>query len=240
MNELALFAGAGGGVLASSLLLGHRIVAAVEIDPYCREVLLRRQRDGVLPVFPIWDDIRTFDGTAWRGIVDLVSAGFPCQPFSQALSNRKRVESDSRNMWPETIRVIREVGPRRCLLENVPGLVPTQYFGTILGDILEGGYCVQWDCIPASAVGANHQRDRLWLVADSERVCRSRRFRSRQAQGGGPSGELTRRGWWTTEPTLGRVANGVAHRMDRLRAIGNGQVPAVASAAWRLLAGEED
>lgn len=108
MNELALFAGAGGGILGG-ILSGFRTVCAVEIEPYCREVLLRRQRDGVLPLFPIWDDVQTFDGRAWRGLVDVVTAGFPCQPFSVAGKNAG--ESDERNLWPETIRVIWEVGP---------------------------------------------------------------------------------------------------------------------------------
>jgi DNA (cytosine-5)-methyltransferase 1 len=83
MNELALFAGVGGGILASQHL-GHRVVCAVERDPYCREILMRRQEDKSLPVFPIWDDIDTFDGKPWNGIIDVISAGFPCQPFSIA------------------------------------------------------------------------------------------------------------------------------------------------------------
>ena len=83
MNELHLFAGAGGGILGG-MLLGHRTVCAVEIEPYCRKVLLQRQRDGILPWFPIWDDVRTFDGKPWRGIADVVCGGFPCQDISIA------------------------------------------------------------------------------------------------------------------------------------------------------------
>ena len=76
MNELALFAGAGGGMLAGTIL-GWRTVCAVEIEPYCASVLIQRQNDGILPPFPIWDDIRTFNGRPWRGIVDVVSGGYP-------------------------------------------------------------------------------------------------------------------------------------------------------------------
>lgn len=83
MRELALFAGAGGGILGGKLL-GWRTVCAVELNPYCRSVLLARQRDGILEPFPIWDEIRTFDGRQWRGWVDVVSGGFPCQAFSTA------------------------------------------------------------------------------------------------------------------------------------------------------------
>jgi len=81
LNELALFAGGGGGILGGKLL-GWRTVCAVEINPYARKVLLARQRDGILEPFPIWDDITTFDGTPWRGAVDVVSGGFPCQDIS--------------------------------------------------------------------------------------------------------------------------------------------------------------
>ena len=161
MNELALFAGVGGGLLGSHLL-GFTPICAVEIEPYCREVLLRRQRDGVLPMFPIWDDIRTFDGTQWRGVVDIVTAGFPCQPFSVA--GKQRREGDERNMWPDTIRVIREVRPRFALLENVPGLVRCDYFGQILADLAAAGFDAEWDVISAGELGAPHRRERLWIV----------------------------------------------------------------------------
>src|SRR5258707_12337635 len=99
VNELALFAGAGGGLYGAGLL-GWTTICAVEKAPYRREVLLRRQRDGVLPLFPIWDDARTFDGGPWRGLVDIVTAGFPCQPFSVA--GPRLHETDERNIWPDT------------------------------------------------------------------------------------------------------------------------------------------
>lgn len=162
MRELALFAGAGGGILGS-LLLGHRIAAAVESNPYRRDVLRQRQADGLLEPFPIYDDVRTFKGDHWRGKVDLISAGFPCQPFSMA--GKRQGENDGRNMWPETARIIREVGSPYVYLENVPALLSNRYFGRILGDLAESGYDAWWDCVPASAVGAPHQRDRLWILA---------------------------------------------------------------------------
>jgi len=83
MNELALFAGAGGGILGGHLL-GWRTVCAVEWEPYPASVLCARQNDKILPTFPIWDDVQTFDGKPWRGIVDVVSGGFPCQDISSA------------------------------------------------------------------------------------------------------------------------------------------------------------
>lgn len=290
INELALFAGAGGGILGS-VLIGWRTVCAVEIDSYCREVLLQRQKDGLLPLFPIWDDVRTFDGGNWRGSVDVISAGFPCQPFSVA--GKKLGDKDERNLWPDTIRIIREVGPRFCILENVPGLLAHGYVGRVFGDLAESGYDCRWDCIPASSIGANHQRDRLWIVAyttertDQQSIAQSgerkisashersnaevahtqiepeRRLPFRKSEkisltringedlahthGSGfgeqwwpkpiqkkqPPSQRIR--WWETEPSVGRVANGVAHRVDQLRALGNGQVPGVVENAWGKL-----
>lgn len=162
LRECALFAGAGGGLLAGRLL-GWQTVRAVELNPYRRQVLLRRQWDGLLDVFPIWDDIGTFDGRPWRGAVDLLTAGFPCQPFSQA--GRRRGADDPKNQWPGTSRIIREVEPPLAFLENTPGLLADRYFGAILGELAESGYDTWWDCVPASSFGANHQRDRLWILA---------------------------------------------------------------------------
>lgn len=263
MNELALYCGAGGGLLGS-VLLGWHTLRAVEIEPYCREVVLRRQRDGVLPLFPIWDDIRSFDGAPWRGCVDIITAGFPCQPFS--LAGQRKGEADERNLWPETIRVIREVGPRFALLENVPGLLAHPYFGTILGDLAESGYDARWDVLGADDAGAPHRRKRLWILAYAECDGREQgtedirtgqsipavrsedvddstgaRQHRRQSQTGralrnkARSMQSERRSRWPTEPAVGRVAHGVAHRVDRLRALGNGQVPGVVRAAWHLL-----
>src|SRR3990167_5510556 len=106
MNELSLFTGAGGGVLGSKLL-GHRLVGYVEYEPYCQEILKQRIADGILDAAPIFGDIRKFisEGYAesYQG-VDLVSAGFPCQPFSVA--GKGLGEKDPRNMWPATLRCI--------------------------------------------------------------------------------------------------------------------------------------
>lgn len=165
MRVLELFAGAGGGILAAGIL-GHRIVCAVERDAFCREVLLQRQEDGSIPAFPIWDDIRTFDGCPWNGAVDVISGGFPCQPFSVA--GNQRGADDERNLWPEMLRVIREVEPRWVFAENVPGIVG-RYLETVLGDLAESGFDAVWGSLGASDVGAPHKRKRLWILANSNR-----------------------------------------------------------------------
>ena len=163
LRELALFAGVGGGQLGSKLIGGIRTICYVEKEAYCQEVIKARIRDGIFDDAPIWDDIRDFDGTRWTGCVDLVSAGFPCQPFSAA--GKQEGELDDRNLWPDTIRVIREVGPEWCLLENVPRLLGFAYFGTILRDLAEAGFDARWCTISAADVGAPHKRERLWIMA---------------------------------------------------------------------------
>jgi site-specific DNA-cytosine methylase len=161
LNELALFAGAGGGILGG-LLSGWRTVAAVEIDPYCREVLLRRQLDGCLPRFPIWDDVRTFDGKPWRGLVDVVSGGFPCQDISCA-GKGAGLDGDRSGLWSEFARIIREVRPRFVFVENSP-MLTSRGLGRVLGDLAEMGLDARWGVLGADDAGAPHLRKRIWIV----------------------------------------------------------------------------
>jgi DNA (cytosine-5)-methyltransferase 1 len=213
-------------------------------------VLLRRQHDGLLPVFPIWDDVRTFDGRPWRGLVDVITAGFPCQPFSVA--GQRRGSNDERNLWPETIRVIRAVRPRYAFLENVPGLLTWnggRYFGRIFGDLAESGFDAEWTVLGASDIGAPHYRKRLWILAytrcGSPQENKPLRFSERLDTTDSRSRSCDRlfEQPWRIDPadepqsSMGRVAHGVAYRVDRLRALGNGQVPLVAATAWQILMG---
>ena len=166
MNEVSLFTGAGGGLLGTHLL-GWRPIAYVEVEEYCQRVLAQRIKDGILPEAPIYGDIRAFtsEGHAslYRGVADVVTAGFPCQPFSVAGKNLG--EDDPRNMWPATVEAIRRIRPRYALLENVPGLLAHPYFGCILGDLAESGYHARWCVLGADDAGANHRRKRLWIWA---------------------------------------------------------------------------
>lgn len=237
VRELALFAGAGGG-LYGSLLLGWTPICAVEKDRYRRAVLLARQRDGIFPRFAIHDDIRTFAGTLLRGRVDVITAGFPCQPFSFA--GKRLGADDERNLWPETIRVIRDVRPRLALLENVPGLLSSgEYFGQILGDLAEAGFDAEWDVFSSCSVGAPHTRDRLFLLAYSARELGEKRLGDGQTKQGPlpANGHRANTSEWWMEPFAGirGISNGVAGRRIRLEALGLGQVPAVVVAAWNLL-----
>lgn len=388
MNELALFAGAGGGILGGHLL-GWRTVCAVELDPYPASVLLARQNDGILPPCPVWDDVCTFDGRPWRGLVDVVSGGFPCQDISSA-GKGAGIDGKRSGLWREMFRVVCEIRPQFVFVENSPVLT-SRGLGRVLGDLASIGYDAEWMVLGADDVGAPHVRKRIWILAhdlhlnglqcpqqgepftrpqildgysihrmdagddvadrDNERSRRrsefpeslsekrcmdwnSNRFREdaeREVSGGqqatqstrvcgdvsnpndlgsqetwpeqqatglaricpdvsDPNGQLRRQGkqpkdrketdncgftvsnaphqgdvrgdgefsenesfgsggnchagrteaddcgeWWSAEPDVGRVAHGVAARVERLKAIGNGQVPAVAATAFLVL-----
>ena len=317
MNELALFAGAGGGILGGHLL-GWLTVCAVEWEAYPASVLCARQNDGLLPSFPIWDDVQTFDGKPWRGIVDVVSGGFPCQDISAA-GNGAGITGNRSSMWKHMARIIGEVRPQYVFVENSP-MLTSRGLGTVLGDLASMGFDAEWGVLSAADVGANHLRERIWIcakqrkflsysehdwigwreqfkksikekngnVADSngergERLdaiqidgcsrsldgksnasnakestemasvsnvaysslsglstCNQPSSRPRkqllEKQFGGSSNEQRKIKYeWPAEPNVGRVANGVASRVDRLKAIGNGQVSRVAATAWKLL-----
>jgi len=282
LNELALFAGAGGGILGGHLL-GWRTVCAVEWESYPASVLLARQNDGILPPFPIWDDVQTFDGNPWRGIVDVVSGGFPCQDISAA-GKGGGIESERSGMWKEMARVICEVRPQYAFIENSP-MLTTRGLGTVLADLAKMGFDAEWGVLSAADVGANHLRERIWIVAKSTEQHRffsySQHNRIRRGQQQSESIEekdgilpnTKCNGWtegnnakletnqtirssstisikpsitgfnrnsWKTEPDVCRVVNGMASAMDRLKAIGNGQVPLCAATAWNILKGRLD
>jgi len=169
MNELSLFSGAGGGLLASKYFLNHRIIGYVEYEEYCQKVLKQRINDGLLDAAPIFGDIRKFisEGYAdqYKGKVDVVSGGFPCQPFSVA--GKRAGADDKRNMWPATLQVIDIIRPSYAFLENVPGLISSGYFGDILRGLAEIGYNARWMCLSAKDCQARHKRERLWILAHS-------------------------------------------------------------------------
>ena len=261
LNELALFAGAGGGILGGKLL-GWRTVCAVEWEAYPASVLIARQNEGILLPFPIWDDVRTFDGRPWCGRVEVVSGGFPCQDISAA-GKGAGIDGERSGMWHHMARIIGEVRPRYVFVENSP-MLTSRGLGRVLGDLAALGYDARWGVLGAVDAGAPHKRDRIWIIAHAAGLTRNQRWAESAGQLGasgiadgsddvadasGTQREGDKRperittehadtsgaGWWTTEPDVGRMANGVAARVDRLKAIGNGQVPAVAALAWNTL-----
>ena len=278
LNTFHLFAGAGGGILGD-LLLGHNPIGACEIEPYPRDVLLARQRDGILPSFPIWDDVATLDGNPWRGTVDVLCGGFPCQDISAA-GKGAGITGERSGLWKEYARLIGEMRPRFVFAENSP-LLRTRGLGVVLEDLAALGYNARWGIIGAGAVGAPHKRDRMWVLAyanvprdgaskgnadkDWSEIIKERQDESQlessgfsedvaysdlsQREGAGQSigsyqehaDSLPSSAWWGQDPAeipelkLGRVAHGVANRVHRLKAIGNGQVPQCAAVAFSIL-----
>lgn len=254
MNELALFAGAGGGILGGKLL-GWKTVCAVEFNSFCCRRLMQRQNEGHLPPFPIWDDVRTFDGKPWRGIVDVVSGGFPCQDISVS-GKGDGLDGERSGLWGEMARIICEVQPKYVFVENSPALT-SRGLGRVLGDLAAMGFDARWGVLGAHNAGAPHLRDRLWIVAHAVRlglrgqegITKPASDQERDAQAHREIGrtepnptEPSRKALrcagaygWPDEPSVPRMAHGVAHRVDRLRAIGNGQVARVAATAWEIL-----
>ncbi len=162
MNGLALCAGIGGLELGiRSVFPAARTVCYVEREAYCAEILAARGQAGDLDVAPIWDDLSTFDGAAWRGCVDFISAGFPCQPFSVA--GKRQGLDDERWIWPAIERIIRDVGPSLVFLENVPGLVSAG-LGPVLASLHSLGFNAEWGLLRASDVGAPHRRERCFVL----------------------------------------------------------------------------
>ncbi|WP_074171785.1 DNA cytosine methyltransferase [Enterobacter bugandensis] len=235
MNELALFAGAGGGILGGHLL-GWRTVCAVERDAYAAQVLAQRQNDRILRPFPIWSDVCSFDGKPWKGIVDVVSGGFPCQDISSA-GRGAGIDGDKSGLWKEMARIIDEVRPEYVFVENSPLLIG-RGLTVVISDLAEIGFDCQWSRVSAKELGAPHKRDRLWLVGRNVRYTAGEglpvRF-SGQMERSATLAEPQRPGWWPSEPEVGRVANGVAHRVDQIKDLGNGQVPRVAATAFSML-----
>ena len=222
MNELALFAGAGGGMLGTHHL-GIKPVCAVERELHRRCVLAQRQNDGLIPPFPIWDDVKTFDARPWRGIIDFVSGGFPCQAFSTAARGRNNAE----DLWPEMLRIVADVAARYVYAENVSATA----INTAAEDLETLGYQTRVLSLSAADVGADHILERYWLLAYTDDKSELRRVVNAKVAGC----QGFRAGLWATDPGVSRVVDGLAPRMERYAATGNGQVPAVAAAAlWAL------
>lgn len=331
LRTMHLFAGVGGGILAD-YILGHRPIVAVEWDKYACRVLRDRVADGWFDGVSIWEgDVREFAAHDYQGRVDCIHAGFPCQDISLA-GSQAGVGTDSRSgLYREVLRIADEVRPQYIFLENVSAIVTGDDGGwlrTVAGDIASRGYDAVWTCLSASEVGANHKRDRWWLLAfpsgesgnganpngensqpqiqesgDSSRqvnvsnavseglegrignssgerrqdlpsIEHDRREMGREIRcASGVSGEEAvgnsngsrssaglpepqqrqegdaevvdygsdRRdgwqtsNWWSVEPDVGRVVNGLPNRAHRLKGLGNAQVPLQCAAAFEIL-----
>ncbi|MBK9429639.1 MAG: DNA cytosine methyltransferase [Elusimicrobia bacterium] len=243
----------------ADLILGHEPIAAVEWDPYCCQILRERAAEGWFPGLQVFEgDVRLFDPSEYAGRVDIVHAGFPCQDISQAGQQAGVGEGTRSGLYREILRVADVVRPRFLFLENVSAIL-NNGLGTVLGDLASRGYDGRWCCLRASDVGANHQRDRWWMLAYSKRfVGVSWDNRGILPQNNGIEREGIKQKIWDQDwklfemgkegnpifdpqppsPGTMRMVNDVPQAMDRLKAIGNAQVPLQAALAFRLLMGE--
>jgi len=235
MKHGSLFSGIGGFDLAAQWM-GWDNVFQVEIDDYCQKVLTKN-----FPNVKRYGDIKEFKGK--RGSVDILSGGFPCQPFSVA--GKRKGESDDRYLWPEYLRIIREIQPTYVVGENVGGLTSMDDGKTLEGIFsdLEGeGYTVESFIIPACGVGAWHRRGRIWIIAYSNsirllhskaKICNGRKRNKRIDPG---LCDSSRR--WIIEPGMDRVVHGIPDESyeDRLKALGNSIYPQVAYELFKAIA----
>ena len=285
----SLFSGIGGFDLAAEWA-GFTNIFQVEIDDYCQKVLAKN-----FPNVKRYKDIKEFNGEEYRGTIDIISGGFPCQPFS--IAGKQKGEEDDRNLWPEMFRVITEIEPTWIVGENVPNLTNFLEFENMCLDLERENYEVQPVIIPACAVDAKHRRDRVWIIAYSNDTG-NRSF----GNGNNENGTAENEGWreqpqhrigglckdvadsegkringiirnieqeksrddefngsrqdvadsansgaermcgrknttahWLPEPDVGRVANGVPSRVDRLKGLGNAIVPQVAYEIFKAI-----
>ena len=164
---LSLCSGAGGLELGLHLALPeYRTVGYVERDAYAAAVLVARMEDAALDSAPVWDDVVSFDGRPWRNAVDIVTAGYPCQPFSVA--GKRRGADDPRHLWPHVARITGEVEPPFVFLENVANHLRLG-FPEVAGGLVGMGYRLAAGLFTAAEVGAPHKRERLFILAHRER-----------------------------------------------------------------------
>lgn len=271
MRHLDLFSGIGGFALAARWV-GWETVGFCEIDPYCQKVLGKHWPD-----VPIYEDVKDVTAEILKadGIeCDLITGGFPCQDISYA-GKGAGIDGKRSGLWSELSRIISDIQPRYAVLENVAALL-NRGLERVTGDLAAIGYDCEWHCIPASAVGAPHCRDRIWIIAypegercgeagsDCERpairsasrgdsLADSNRVNVQGSQDAGESRENRSRleqqlarcnansdtgGFWDIEPDVGRVANGIPKRVDRLKGLGNAIVPQVAEVIFRAIDNE--
>ncbi len=226
LNGLDLFSGIGGITLA--LREWVRPVAYCEIDTYCQAVLLSRMVNGDLPCAPIWDDIRSLEADTLPAI-DIIYGGFPCQDISCA-GRGAGLEGERSGLFFEIVRLLRELRPRFCFLENVPAITVRGGW-RVVGELAALGYDCRWGVLSAYDVGAPHIRERWWLLAHSsggrhdgaqqsladaegERCPRPRG--TRDGIGLSEHGNQENGRWWSSEPDVGRVADGISAELDAL------------------------
>jgi DNA (cytosine-5)-methyltransferase 1 len=289
LRHLDLFSGLGGFSLGLEATGGFETVAFCDIEKFSRKVLKKHW-----PNVKQYKDIKelTYEQIKEDTLapIDIVTGGYPCQPFS--IAGSQRGEKDTRHLWPDMFRIVKECKPTWVIGENVSGHIKLG-LDTVLQDLESEGYSVRAFSISASSIGANHQRERVWIIAHSnlentrqhgrriESTWDTESIGSRASEETewssdsnkingssagasivGESSDTNSQGlqgrrseqqlrkdeterptswdsWWESEPSVGRVANGIPHRVDRLKGLGNSLVPAIPYAIGRAILEEE-
>lgn len=237
----SLFAGIGGFDLAARWC-GWATRWYSEIEPYACKIMAKH--------FPEAENLGDITKLTNPPPVDVLVGGFPCQDISVANAKGEGINGKRSGLWAEYARIIGEVRPSWVVIENSP-LLRRKGLDRVLRDLVALGYDAEWHCIPASAVGAPHQRDRIWIVAYPMRDGSPTGLsRSQPGEEGHARvalyeslAECLRRpvdGWWTTEPAVGRVAHGVPARTHRIRCLGNAVVPDIPHLIFRAIKAWEE
>lgn len=225
----SLFSGIGGLDLGLERA-GMRVIWQSEIDPYACRVLNKH-----------WPDVTNIGDITqvdWSQVVrpDVICGGYPCQPFSTA--GKRQGENDERHLWPYVREAISHLRPRYAILENVRGHLSLGGL-TVIGELAAIGYDAEWRIVSAASVGAPHRRDRIFIVAypncGRQQECQPESEQATRTCFGGTGNGRQPDDWWEVEPAVGRVADGVSCRVDRLRGLGNAVVPQVAEVVGRLV-----
>lgn len=218
LRVLDLFSGIGGMSLGLEMTGGFKTVAFCERDPYCKSILRQHW-----PTTPIYGDVKELH---YDQPVDVVAGGYPCQPYSQA--GQRRGDQDDRHLWPEMRRIVEQCRPTWVLGENVPHHI---FLGLdrVLSDLEDLRYASRAFVLPACGVNAPHRRERVWVIAHAD----SERESDRAVHARSRTGKLAN--CWVREPRVGRVADGVPARVDRVKALGNAVVPQVVAKIGRAI-----
>lgn len=259
LNGLDLFSGIGGNTLGLRDYI--KTVAYCEFDRHAQSVLLSRMGDGSIEPAPIWDDITTLTADKFDIPIDIIIGGFPCQDISVAGKGAGITENTRSGLFFQVARLARELKPRFLFLENVPA-IRTRGLDIVLQELTEIGYDCRWAMLSAAEVGANHGRERWFLLGERREImanARSKRYqqkltsmgieeKERKPQQTMPPGNSSpdmaiskfksdkgQGQWWEIEPNVGRVVDEFPLRLDRLKRLGNAVVPLQAKTAFEIL-----
>lgn len=220
IKEFHLFAGIGGGIYGG-ILLGHNCVGGVEIDEFCKSVIRQRQLDGWMESFPLFNDVTNIDGSKFKGKFDVLCGGFPCQAFSHAAHGKNIAE---KNLWDYMFKFVRESDAPVVFGENVT----EKALSHAKLDLESIGYTVHMCRLSCGDIGADHRRDRFWLLAVKDSIVLERLLSKHE------QGQRLEANIWTKNPSNLPIIESMERRRE-LKAVGNAQSPFAAAVAFLVL-----